>query len=72
MGESENTQHIVLIPRAHNSGWSKRECHTPDEAFAIAADLYERGKAGINIVDIEKGTCIPFVSFLMGQSDPNY
>ena len=81
MSESKNKQYIVITPRAYDSGWSRQECHTPDEAFAIAADLYERGKTEVKVVDIAKGTCIPYVPLgqgcfhaptLMGQSDPTY
>jgi hypothetical protein len=61
MNTPKNAQFIVLTPRAHDSGWSKQECHTEVEAFAIAADLAERGHAGTHIVDIAGGTCLPFI-----------
>tara|TARA_R110000824_G_scaffold395599_1_gene596400 strand:+ start:129 stop:395 length:267 start_codon:yes stop_codon:yes gene_type:complete len=62
MGKTKNKMFIVITPLALDSNWSKQECHTPDEAFAIAADLYERGQTEVKIVDIAKGTCMPFIS----------
>ena len=61
MNTPKNAQFIVLTPRAHDSGWSKQECHTPDEAFAIAADLYKRGQTEVKVVDTRRGLCIPYV-----------
>jgi hypothetical protein len=67
MNTPKNAQFIVLTPLNYNSGWSKQECHTEVEAFAIAADLYERGKTEVNVVDIATGTCLPFVPFKQDQ-----
>jgi hypothetical protein len=58
MNTPKNAQFIVLTPQAYDSGWSKQECHTPDEAFAIGADLYERGQTEVKVVDIAKGTLL--------------
>jgi hypothetical protein len=46
MNNPKNTQYLVLSPRAYDSGWTRAECHTEAEAFAVAADLAERGRPG--------------------------
>lgn len=62
MSNSKSTQFIVITTRAYDSGWNRVECYTEVEAFAVAADLAERGHTGSYIVDIEGGTCLPFVA----------
>jgi hypothetical protein len=61
MNNPKNTQYLVLSPRAYDSGWNRTECHTEAEAFAVAADLAERGALTAYIVDIAGGTCLPFI-----------
>jgi hypothetical protein len=61
MNNPKNTQYLVLSPRAYDSGWTRAECHTEAEAFAVAADLAERGALAAYIVDIAGGTCLPFI-----------
>jgi hypothetical protein len=64
MNNPKNTQYLVLSPRAYDSGWNRTECHTEAEAFAVAADLAERGTLAAwrpYIVDIAGGTCLPFI-----------
>jgi hypothetical protein len=52
MNTPKNAQFIVLTPRAHDSGWSKQECHTEVEAFAIACGPSGARPIGTHIVDI--------------------
>jgi hypothetical protein len=63
MNTPKNAQFIVITPFSYNSGWDNKACHTEAEAFAVASDLHERGQEGLRIVDIENGTCLPFVPF---------